>query len=152
MIKKIILFLILNFLALFLGGLTTRNGVLSDWYLELNKAPWTPPGWAFGVIWTLIMILFAIYMANVWEESKNKKQLAAIFGLQWVLNIIWNPIFFHFQKVHLAMVMIASLSFLVAYMFFKLKTSSAGLKLLILPYLIWLTIACSLNLYVIIYN
>lgn len=43
MIKRIILFLVLNFAALAIGGLFTGDGVPSEWYQNLNKAPWTPP-------------------------------------------------------------------------------------------------------------
>ena len=45
MIIQLIIFLLLNFGALALGGLFTGSGVSSDWYNGLNKAPWTPPGW-----------------------------------------------------------------------------------------------------------
>lgn len=63
MIARIALFLVLNFAALGIGGLFSGQGVPSDWYTGLNKAPWTPPGWVFGSAWTIIMICFAIYMA-----------------------------------------------------------------------------------------
>ncbi|MDG2281196.1 MAG: tryptophan-rich sensory protein, partial [Flavicella sp.] len=53
MIKRILLFLVLNFTALAVGGLFTGTGVSSDWYQNLNQAPWTPPGWVFGFMWTL---------------------------------------------------------------------------------------------------
>jgi len=36
---RIIIFLLINFGALALGGLFTGKGVPSDWYQELNKAP-----------------------------------------------------------------------------------------------------------------
>ena len=42
MILRILLFLIINFGGLFIGGLFTGEGVPSDWYQNLNKAPWTP--------------------------------------------------------------------------------------------------------------
>ncbi|NBN98947.1 MAG: hypothetical protein EBV19_06865 [Flavobacteriia bacterium] len=44
----ILLFLFLNFGALAIGGSFTADGVASDWNQNLNKAPWTPPGWVFG--------------------------------------------------------------------------------------------------------
>ena len=47
-LKYLIIFLIINFGALGLGVLLMQNGPETDWYLQLNKAPWTPPGWVFG--------------------------------------------------------------------------------------------------------
>ena len=40
MIYRIIIFLIINFGALALGGLFTSKGVPSEWYAGLAKAPW----------------------------------------------------------------------------------------------------------------
>ena len=45
MIYRLIAFLLLNFGALAIGGFFTGKGVTSDWYADLLKAPWTPPGW-----------------------------------------------------------------------------------------------------------
>ena len=67
MIIRFILFLVLNFAALGVGGLYSEGGATSDWYNELNRAPWTPPGWVFGVAWTFIMLCFAVYMAFAWQ-------------------------------------------------------------------------------------
>jgi tryptophan-rich sensory protein len=52
MFYRLIIFLALNFAALAIGGLFTSKGVSSDWYAGIAKAPWTPPGWAFGAAWT----------------------------------------------------------------------------------------------------
>ena len=41
--KYLILFLIINFGGLALGSWLMNNGPNSDWYLNLDKAPWTPP-------------------------------------------------------------------------------------------------------------
>ena len=48
-IKTFVLFFVLNFAALALGGLFTGSGVTSDWYTKANQAPWTPPGFVFGL-------------------------------------------------------------------------------------------------------
>ena len=97
MVKRIILFLVLHFSALAIGGLFTEKGVSSNWYQNLNQAPWTPPGWLFGFMWTLIMICFAIYMAHLVTSKTDRKIIIVRFGRQWVLNVAWNPVFFHFQ-------------------------------------------------------
>lgn len=94
MIFKLIIFLALNFGALALGGLFTSQGVSSDWYLNLSKAPWTPPGWVFGFAWTSIMLCFSFYMAEAWTLIENKKFLITVYTLQWILNVGWNPAFF----------------------------------------------------------
>lgn len=152
MLAKITLFLVLNFLALALGGLFTGKGVPSDWYQELNKAPWTPPGWVFGAAWTLIMVCFSFFMAYALEGTANKKQLWFLFGLQWILNVAWNPSFFYLQQVFMALVLISLLTLLIAYLLFNYYPILKVKTLFIVPYLLWLLIATSLNAYIYLKN
>ena len=151
MVKKIILFFVLNFTALAIGGLFTGSGVSSVWYQELAKAPWTPPGWVFGAAWTLIMICFAIYMAYLIKEE-NSKRIILLFSLQWILNVIWNPVFFHFQNVVVGLIVITGLTILIAYFFFAFRKILNFKTAYIAPYLIWLIIATSLNAYILFNN
>lgn len=152
MIYRIIIFLVLNFAALGIGGLFTGKGVPSDWYTNLDKAPWTPPGWVFGFAWTTIMICFAVYMAYAWAKVPNVKLLAVLFAIQWVLNIAWNPAFFYFQNVSLGLLIISLLTMLVAYFLINYRADVKIYSLFILPYFVWLLIATSLNAYILIKN
>jgi tryptophan-rich sensory protein len=151
MIKRTVLFLFLNFAALTIGGLFTGSGVSSEWYQELNKAPWTPPGWVFGAAWTLIMILFAIYMAFL-IKPENKKRIILLFSIQWILNVAWNPIFFYSQAVTLGLICILSLTILIAHLFFHFRKDMNIKSFLLAPYLVWLIIATSLNAYIFYFN
>lgn len=152
MFKRILLFLILNFSALAIGGLFTNEGVSSNWYQTINKAPWTPPGWVFGAAWTTIMICFAIYMAYLIVLNPAKKTIVLLFSIQLILNITWNPIFFYFQSVSIGLICISLLTILIAYLFFNFWKFLKIKTLFLAPYLIWLAIATSLNLYILLYN
>ena len=110
MLLRLISFLILNFAALALGSLFTSKGVPSDWYAQLNKAPWTPPGWAFGVAWTSIMICFSIYLSILWPRIADKTSLIVLYSIQWILNIAWNPAFFYFHQVWIGLIIIIALT------------------------------------------
>lgn len=152
MLYRIIIFLVLNFGALALGGLSTNAGVTSTWYEQLLKAPWTPPGWVFGSAWTLIMICFSLYMAYLWPKVKDKKYLMLLFSIQWVLNIGWNPTFFYYQNVLGGLILISGLTLLVGYFLFFFRSVLKIKSIFILPYFLWLLIATSLNAYIFIYN
>lgn len=152
MIKRIILFLILNFIALAIGGMFTGEGVPSEWYQSINKAPWTPPGWVFGAAWTTIMISFAIYMAYLLQTKVNHIKVIILFVIQWILNIAWNPIFFSAHYVLFGLIVISFLTFLVGYLFLTFYKDLKITSWFISPYLIWLLIATSLNAYIYIYN
>ena len=152
MIGRIVLFLILNFGALAIGGFFSAKGVPSDWYQDLNKAPWTPPGWVFGFAWSTIMICFSIYMAYLWPEVENKRLLIGLYLFQWVLNVAWNPSFFYYHHIPFALLIISLLTVVVAVMLYYYGPVLKIKSLLLLPYLIWLLIATSLNGYILFKN
>ncbi|MES2800646.1 MAG: TspO/MBR family protein [Bacteroidota bacterium] len=152
MMYRLIAFLILNFGALALGGFFTGKGVPSEWYSDLQKAPWTPPGWVFGFAWTTIMICFSIYLAYLWPTVQKKNKLIFLFLVQWILNVTWNPTFFYFHNVTAALIVITVLTLLVGYFIFSYWSKLRLKSILILPYLLWLLIATSLNGYIFIKN
>lgn len=153
MLSKLILFLVLNFAALALGGLATGSGVTSEWYANLNKAPWTPPGWVFGFAWTSIMICFSFYMALLWPKVENETMfLLILYSLQWLLNVSWNPVFFSWHQTKFALLLIIALTLLIAYFLYTYWPALKLKSLLLLPYFLWLLIATSLNAFIVIKN
>ena len=147
----LIVFLVLNFGALGIGVLLMNNGPQDAWYAALNKAPWTPPGWFFGVAWTTIMICFSIYMAYL-IQKKSASNIWLLFFVQFVLNTSWNYIFFNQHFVLLGLLVIVLLTLLVGYLMLKFSKLMKQKTWLILPYFIWLIVASSLNAYVFLYN
>lgn len=152
MIPRFIIFIILNFVGLALGGLFTGDGVASDWYQNLNKAPWTPPGWVFGTAWTIIMICFAFYMTFIWEKVDNKRELVKLFVFQWILNFGWNPVFFYSQNIGLGLIVILALTILIGFIGFRFLSRSKTTSIWLMPYFIWLLLATSLNIYIFLSN
>ncbi|MBL7812255.1 MAG: tryptophan-rich sensory protein [Bacteroidetes bacterium] len=151
MTYRLILFLILNFAALGIGGLFTGKGVSSEWYATLQKAPWTPPGWVFGAAWTTIMVCLACYMSMAWSKTENLSLLLGLYALQWVLNVAWNPVFFYFHQTLAGLLIIGLLTALLGFMLLHYR-SLGPVNLLILPYFLWLCIATSLNAYILVKN
>ncbi len=141
------LFLILNFGVLALGSLLMGSSPIeNEWYVHLNKAPWTPPGWVFGAAWTTIMLLFTIYLTLQQKEKLTNKRFIFLFTLQFLTNVLWNPIFFYFHWMFLGMVVIFLLFVSLVLMLYYFKLSSWK-SVFLLPYLLWLTVAFSLNAY-----
>lgn len=152
MIKFFVFFLIINFGALALGGWLMDNGPMTDWYIQLNKAPWTPPGWVFGVAWTTIMICFSIYLAQLFSFEVNSK-IVLLFALQVFLNIIWNFLFFNKHLILSGLIVLVLLTVLILYFFFNFNQGKISYyRFFLLPYILWLFVAISLNAYILIYN
>ena len=141
------LFLILNFGALALGSLLMGSSpVENEWYVQLNKAPWTPPGWVFGAAWTTIMLLFTIYLTLQKKEKITNKRFILLFTLQFLTNVLRNPIFFYFHGTFLGMIVMLLLIASLVLMLYYFKASSWK-SLFLFPYLLWLIVAFSLNAY-----
>lgn len=152
MLKKLLFFLLLNFLALGIGSFFTADGVASMWYQNLHKAPWTPPGWVFGFMWTSIMILFSLYLADL----SSKKQFAGtnrlLYLIQWLLNVLWNPVFFYFHWTFVGLLIISGLLITVLIVLQRNRVIMGWKSILVFPYALWLLIATSLNAYILFYN
>ncbi|WP_092467102.1 TspO/MBR family protein [Winogradskyella thalassocola] len=147
-----ILFLIINFAGLALGSFFMGDAITGEWYSNLNKAPWTPPGWVFGATWTLIMICFSVYLSYLFT-IRNSKFVISIYTIAVVLNVSWNYLFFNQQLPNLALVNIILLTLVIMYFFITFGDDRLSrLKYLLLPYIIWLCIATSLNGYVVFNN
>lgn len=148
------LFWVLNFLALGIGAWWMGSPAENEWYQAANKAPWTPPGWVFGVAWFSIMVFFSIFMGLIWTRyPERQKQLGWMFAIQWVLNVGWNPVFFVHHWVFLGGIMIILLAVVVFWFLIKgFQSPQKTIGLLVLPYATWLVIATSLNWFIALAN
>lgn len=125
-----------------------------DWYKNLNKAPWNPPNYWFGLVWSTLYTLMAISFYLVWTSKKCFPYCAplTLFLVQLFFNLIWTTIFFKYQMPKLALldlIIIIVLSSWTAFEFYKVNKLSG---ILLLPYLAWLCVALSLNTYIVLYN
>lgn len=152
---RLILFLILNFGALALGALFMgESPATNEWYIALNKAPWTPPGWMFGAAWAVIMIAYAFYMDRL-VASVDRDYLSTIYAFyaaQWILNVLWNPVFFTWHLPVLGVIVIFLLIVLLISVNIFYSTKNTVSLVLLLPYVLWLFVALSMNLFVVIMN
>lgn len=152
---KLILFLVLNFAALAIGGLLMGGSpATNEFYQQINKAPWTPPGWVFGFAWTSIMICFSIFLYKASEKNSisDLKLFYMLYALQWLLNVIWNPVFFKYHFVLAGLIIILILTALVFWFLIWAYKNTGMTAIFVIPYFSWLLIATSLNAYIYIYN
>lgn len=150
-LKYFFVFLIINFGSLAIGVWLMENGPQTEWYLQLTKAPWTPPGWVFGAAWSTIMFCYSIYMAYLYDLAPNTK-VKILFTVQFILNVSWNLVFFNNHLVLFGLIVILILTAIITVFLYDYRKVLLYKSLLILPYFLWLCIACSLNLYILLHN
>lgn len=143
---RFLLFLLLNFGALALGSwLMGGNPGTNLWYQQLNKAPWTPPGWVFGAAWFSIMVFFSFFMARITADKSTRQRWILLFYIQFILNVGWNPVFFRWHQLIAGLVVIMLLQVILLVMFKTVPTNQKTNRLLLIPYIAWLFVAISLN-------
>jgi len=135
---------------LLLGMLSGRigdSGPGNFWYAQLAKPDLMPPGWAFGVAWSILYIMMGLALAFILNARGAKWRGVAIwlFLIQLALNLAWSPVFFAMHRIMLAFGLIIAI-FLWAsaatVAFWYIRRVAA---LLMLPYLAWLLFAGLLN-------
>lgn len=131
----------------FLMGRLSNSGYGNAWFDALTKPAAMPPGWVFGVAWSLLYVLLGIALALVWTAppSPARSTGLALFFVQLALNFAWSPMFFALHQVGLALAMILAmlvLSAAAAFAFVRVRPTAAWLML---PYLGWLAFASYLT-------
>ncbi len=126
------------------GGVMTDTGA---WYRSLRFPAWKPPDWAFGPIWTAILIMAVLSAAIGWRAAPEAARpvVAALFGLNAALNIFWNVLFFRLRRPDWALVETGALWLSAAAIAAYLWPISTTASLLMLPYVVWVAIAAALN-------
>ena len=118
-----------------------------EWYTNIAKPSWTPPGWLFGPVWGLLYLSMSVSAWLVWRKRSTSEALLslALYLLQLLLNGLWSWLFFGRQWIGSALIDLVALVILVAItvvMFLRVH-KTAGL--LLLPYLLWICFAAALN-------
>ena len=129
-----------------LGSVVTL-GSISTWYSTLNKPSFSPPNYLFGPVWTTLYILMGIALyLTLQTKNSGKKSAVQIFLLQLFLNFLWSLVFFGFHQIFLAflVIIVLWLSIFQNIRVFLKISKPAGY--LLLPYIVWVTIAAVLNL------
>lgn len=130
----------------FLSGFAAGSAI-TDWYTNLNKPFFQPPPWIFGPAWTILYILIGIAIALIWhkEKSINQSKAIQVFISQFILNLIWSPVFFAFKQPAMALGIIIILWILIVLTMKAFKKLDNRAMWLLVPYLCWVTFATILN-------
>lgn len=143
-----------------LSGFSTGSDI-QGWYSELNKPIFTPPNWLFGPAWTLFYILIGGSVGIIWQVAakgrypiivKYANRGLVFFGIHFLLNIAWTPIFFGLHSPGWGLVVIIALLIFIIILirhFFRLDRIAA---FLLVPYFFWVLFATSLNVAIVILN
>ena len=131
----------------FLSGRLANSGYGNRWFDALEKPALMPPGWLFGVAWTILYILMGLALAIVLHArgAKGRGPAIVLFLIQLLMNLAWSPLFFRAHQVGSALRLISALIVVVAITIWLFARIRRVAGLLLLPYLAWLAFASFLN-------
>jgi tryptophan-rich sensory protein len=137
-------------LVLLIGTVSGRiagSGYANPWFDALAKPDFMPPGWVFGVAWTILYILLGLSLAMLLHARGARKRGATIgvFIAQLVANYLWSPLFFALHQPGLALGLIALMIALTVILIVLLWWIRRLAALLLAPYLAWLGFAALLT-------
>ena len=133
-------------LAAMIGGLASTQASYDVWYLSLNKSEINPPSYVFGIVWPILYVLMMIsaYLAY--------KKVYGIFIIQLVFNAAWSWLFFRFQMPLISLIDIYLLIALNLYITTLMYKENKLAFILFIPYVLWISFASYLNLFIVINN
>jgi tryptophan-rich sensory protein len=120
-----------------------------SWYDGLSKPSWTPPGPAFGVVWS---ILYAAMAVAAWLVARHDlarpdvRRALVLYGVQLVLNLGWTATFFAAERPGWAIVEILALLAVIIALLFAVHPISRAAFYLLVPYAAWVAFATSLTI------
>ena len=138
--------LLVAFAAAAVGGFASAGA--GEFYRELVRPSWAPPGWLFGPVWSVLYLLMGVAAWLVWRARgfAGARSALLLFVVQLAANALWTWLFFVLRHGGLAFAEILVLWALILVtigLFWRVSRAAATL---LLPYLAWVSFASVLTL------
>ena len=133
-------------LAAFIGSMASVTAGTDAWYLTLNKSQLNPPSYIFGLVWPILYILMMV------SAFLTYRKVFSVFLIQLIFNAGWSWLFFRFQMPLVALFDIYILIIINIYLLYLMYKESKIGFLLFIPYVLWISFASYLNLFIVINN
>ena len=142
-IKELFLSFLIVFLVAFLGSQFTDTGT---WYQSV-KPNIAPPNYVFPIVWTILFFLIALSLYFSWIGAKKNQEskVVLVFGINFVLNILWSILFFGLKQPKIAFFEIMLLWLSIVWMINLSWKIDRRASYLLIPYLLWVSFAMLLN-------
>lgn len=129
-----------------LGGIV---GLILSQFMDyniLNKPLLSPPGFLFGIAWTILYILMGVSYSILDINALIDNEIKKIYYLQLAVNLLWPIIFFVLKLRLISCIWIILLIILIVFMIIKFYRKNKLSAYLQIPYLLWTIYATYLNI------
>lgn len=136
----------------FYGSVITRRSV-DDWYPALEKSVLTPPGFVFGIVWTLLYLLMTIAAWRVWRVERTLRSSAQrAWALQLLTGLLWTMVFFGMRNPQWGIAVIACVVLFAVLALLRFSRVDKPAAALMVPLVAWVSFATYLNLVIVLQN
>jgi translocator protein len=127
------------------GGLATDTE--SDWYKQLDRPQWQPPGAVFGPVWTVLYVLIAVAATLSFRDvgGPRRRIVLGLFAANLALNLAWTWIFFQGHAPTAAGVEILVLLGTIVALIWLVRPYNRTAALALSPYAAWVAFATALT-------
>lgn len=130
---------------------------ITTWYVGLNKPFFSPPNYLFAPVWTILYVLMGIALFLVWKNNNQKTKREKAKGIEYFFaqlffNIFWSIGFFGLHSPLLGLIIIIILWVLIFQTIKTFANVEKTASYLLYPYIVWVSFAAILNLFVFLLN
>jgi tryptophan-rich sensory protein len=118
-----------------------------NWYANLNKPSWQPPGFIFGIIWPYNFVVLGIAATVIGQRASKPAAFTyiAFFALSVIAALTWAYLFYNPHNLTGASIALTSTALLTIPMIYILFTISIPMAIAVMPYQAWVAIAATLS-------
>ncbi len=151
-LKKLLVAIGIPLLVGGLSALLTAGNMKT--FENLQKAPLSPPGWIFPVVWAILYVLMGVASYIVWGKGGfiGTRNALILYGIQLIFNFFWSIFFFNLEFYlfsFLWLLVLLVLIILTTVLFHRISKTAGYLMI---PYILWVAFAGYLNLGIAILN
>ena len=127
------------------GGLATDTS--SEWYRDLEKPSWQPPGSVFGPVWTVLYVLIAVAATLSFRDvgGPRRRLVLGLYAANLALNVAWKWIFFQGHSPTAAGIEIVLLLATIVALIWLVRPHNRAAALALAPYGAWVAFATALT-------
>ena len=148
-IFKLAFNILIPLLLSFLVFLATKNDIS---YLETLNRKIVLPNMVYPIVWSILYVLMGIWIYFYEKNHPDDKKTIVVYWLSVFVNLMFSFILFSFHQIFLAFFDVIVLLIMIGYLFIKNLLQKEKYAYLLLPYIVWLCLATSLMVDLIVHN
>ena len=147
--KKLIFQILFPFVLGGIVGFLTKEDYS---YVESLDKSINIPNYIFIIVWSVLYLMMGLWAYLYDRDYPNDSKTMNLYYISILVNILFTPILFSMHNLVLALIDVLILIGIVLYLLIKTLKNKKKYGYLLLPYFVWLFVALTLMLDLILHN